>query len=268
MKKSFPVIFPVFFAVLVSNALSYAASSPIPCEKAHELPPISDNDMGFIRGIVSGLKDVLDDVSCPKLYCKKYLAWEQKNYFRLPACSGFYVDPKGKVGPLTDTVAKLVAQDIETYGNKSPFMQNYSQFEAVCKNFDLMNASEKVGFYAWFFENLAFHETTCSPIPENTAANVPNGPAVGLYQLEYDPRGPLMARPRLRRFASRDPHRRRKHAMRVRDLPKPARQSSRSFRVGERQRAADANGLLAIDQSDARSQAHEEASPSASGSLS
>ncbi len=187
------------FIVLTFMVLSVSGSSAAEPPCAPDAPrPISEKDMAFLNEITSGLKTGLNETNCTALACQKYLTWEKNNYMHYPACSGFFVDARGNVGPETMEIAELIAGDIKKSGNQSAFMQDYRQYDGICPGYKKMNASERVGFYSWVFELIAFPETTCKATPENNGANVPHGPAVGLYQLEYDPmirswRGPLCA---------------------------------------------------------------------------
>ncbi|MDR3608657.1 MAG: hypothetical protein P4M08_14940 [Oligoflexia bacterium] len=148
---------------------------------------LSTKDIAMLTHIANGLNEGLAPI-CDNANCDEFLAWAKDKSEHYPYCAPFFVDKNGKVGPLAIAMAKRVAQDIKENGTHSVFMQKYPQFQAACPGFSKMNGSEMVGFYTYFFEILAYSETTCNPSEKSYAANVPNGPAVGLYQLEYDPR--------------------------------------------------------------------------------
>ena len=136
-------------------------------------------------------------------------AWIENAYSKYPWCSAFFIKPpsspqtpptkaekaaaihqqmpigqSGHFGPLAQVLITQVAADIKQNGEKSPFMGQYADIQAACPGFEKMNALERVGFYTYVLEILSYNETSCNPRMINNAPDVPNSPAVGLFQLE------------------------------------------------------------------------------------
>jgi hypothetical protein len=179
------ILFAIFALSLSWLGWATRAYATEPCNP--DGSPAVLTDEALLNAIIGGLNGGLDNY-CHSESCQKLVNWEADNARRYPYCAGFFMDEQGKPGPLATVIGKLIASDIRSNGTKSVFMEDYSQFVAACPAFSKLSGPSKVGFYTWFFEVLAYPETTCNPNRRLYAPNVPNGPAVGLYQLEYDPK--------------------------------------------------------------------------------
>jgi hypothetical protein len=122
----------------------------------------------------------------------KLVKWAQEEFTDYPHCSRFFIEPgeKGKVGDLGKMIARMVGEDIRQNRDASVFMQNYADFDAPnrCPGFKNFTPDMKVAFYTWIYELTAFAESSCNPnVKNNTDNDVPNGPAVCMYQMELAP---------------------------------------------------------------------------------
>jgi hypothetical protein len=157
------------------------------------------NDFSEIDSFDTLLNSNLEDcdpqkhnMSNPRTYQNcKVLEWGQALSDLHPHCKRFFISDDGKIGELAALISKMVADDIKTNRENSGFMKMSAQFEKkfegqpICPGFKDFTPLMKVAFYTWIFELTAYAESTCNEnIKPNTAADVPNGPAVGLYQLE------------------------------------------------------------------------------------
>ena len=116
--------------------------------------------------------------------------WAQEEFVDFPHCARFFIEPgpQGKVGDLGKMIAKMVGEDIKKNREASVFMQNYPDWDTpnMCPGFKDFTPDMKVAFYTWIYELTAFAESTCKPdIKANVDGDVPNGPAVCMYQMEY-----------------------------------------------------------------------------------
>lgn len=135
--------------------------------------------------------------------------WLEHSYSQYSWCDSFFIKPPlpqaqlsqraedaaakhedmpkakaGHFGPLSQVIFRQIAMDIQTKGESSPFMGQYQDIQLACPGFQKMNALERVGFYTYLMEILSYNETSCNPRMINDQPDVPNLPAVGLYQLE------------------------------------------------------------------------------------
>ncbi len=131
-----------------------------------------------------------------KLSCEKtseqgcvLIKWlQQKHETYAKSCQGFFVDEKGGLGEMSKAIARHILSDLEENRENSVFYKNNPDFDKLCPGFKKMNPMQKLAFHTWIFELTAFPESTCNVgIPANRSAEVPNGPAVCLYQLELSP---------------------------------------------------------------------------------
>ena len=116
--------------------------------------------------------------------------WAQEEFEDYPHCARFFIEPgpQGKVGDLGKMIAKSIGEDIRKNREASVFMQDYAEdFDRpnMCPGFKNFTPDMKVAFYTWIYELTAFAESSCNAdVEPNTDNDVPNGPAVCMYQLE------------------------------------------------------------------------------------
>jgi hypothetical protein len=107
-------------------------------------------------------------------------------------CREFFFDSKGKVGSLGKLILEYLSKEWEYTINHpedpSPFFyDNIGDIiqDGRCSQFASFTPEQKILFWTYVMQNLAFKESSCDPnIKPNVSADVPNGPAIGLYQLE------------------------------------------------------------------------------------
>lgn len=125
--------------------------------------------------------------------------WGLELRSKQPACSAFFINDKGIPGDLAINVFEtLTDEDFATSPYFNPgYLQDVNKF---CPAFDKLRREDRIVFWVYVFQNLAFKESTCNPKAENWSKAVPNPPAVGLLQLEQRKdlrawRGPACAVP-------------------------------------------------------------------------
>lgn len=143
-----------------------------------------DNFANLIQNTLSCTADMQDSTSEADRQTCILISWAKEEFKDYPYCGKFFVNKDGQVGELAKHISSLVAEDIKIHENESVFMKDNPDFELYCKGFKKMTPTIRVAFYTWIFEITAFMETTCKPETINNSPGVPNGPAVGLYQLE------------------------------------------------------------------------------------
>lgn len=124
------------------------------------------------------------------------IEWAKNEAIDKKHCADFFINEDGNLGELGQLMSRLVSEDIIKEGENSVFLKNYPEIEKICPNYPKFTTGVRIGFYTYWMEVLAFFESTCNPDKINDNKDVPNGPAVGLYQMEPKPstrswRGPL-----------------------------------------------------------------------------
>jgi len=182
------VIWILSLSFLFSPRLSIGQDSQLPCIRCDqdpvkgliEGPEITKELEDISRGILtqSCEHDVTDD-ECT------LIRWAKDGFKKYPHCSRFFVDQDGKLGELARLTAQRIVNDIEVNKGDSVFVQDYPDIDEICPNYKNFTPVEFVGFFTSAMEILAYRESSCDPNTHpNRASDVPNGPAVGLYQLE------------------------------------------------------------------------------------
>lgn len=113
-----------------------------------------------------------------------FIKWAQARASKYEHCASFFVDGSGQLGKLGRLVAKNVADDVIAGQGSSEFLNLHPDIQALCPGFKSLSPVGKIWFYVHLFEIMGYLENTCGEQGRNTAANVPNGPAVCTYQLE------------------------------------------------------------------------------------
>ena len=195
MKHFFPLglIAAILFANLSWSSTEVAPSSaPLtlskaPCIDCHP----SDKDKSDFESLLIFGKQLDKNLSCDKTSDQGCLVikWlQQKHQTYAKNCQGFFVDQTGGLGELSRSIARHILEDLQENRESSVFYVDNLDFQKLCPGFKDMNAMQKLAFHTWIFELTAFPESTCSVgVPANRSAQVPNGPAVCMYQLELSP---------------------------------------------------------------------------------
>jgi hypothetical protein len=105
------------------------------------------------------------------------------NLLSISKCSEYFVGTSGQAGPIYSIIAKKIAKDIQ-FNGESALMQNYPDILDSCPGFVNFTVPQKIGFWTWFMEVLAYLESSCNPANANLHAT--DGVAVGLFQLNGD----------------------------------------------------------------------------------
>ena len=204
MRTKILVVGILFVGSLVSAQVPVAKTEAVgACATCSSNAGKVDEDL--FSGVTNFQKIVDKGLSCENETAENCLLiqWIEEKYREYPACKAFFADDqKGKPGPLAVMVAKSIADDIAKNKFDSVFMKDNSDFDQpqICPGFKNMTPMQKVAFHTWIFELTAFPESGCNAgVTPNSASDVPNGPAVCLYQLELAQslrkwRGPNCAR--------------------------------------------------------------------------
>ena len=177
----------VVFTILNFPVLTWSKDKPVEATSPALLcSQCSLNDNQLAR--LQNMREVLDE----KIACNNttdpsdciVIQWAAEKYKLYPYCGKFFINPNGQLGYLSQLVAGQIAQDITTKKEESAFVKEYPDLVKICPGFKTMSATNKVSMWTWFFEILAFFESTCDPSKSNYQPDVPHGPARGLYQLE------------------------------------------------------------------------------------
>ena len=158
-----------------------------------------------------------DPELCAILNWAKYLGGKYK------FCSEFFVSGSGEVQGLGKYVAIYIADEMKKNGTNSLIVKNFEDLiqpidpeymsyiekgfaaskvkslslpanlevvresaKAVCPNYPKLSAFARLAFITQFFAALGYLESTCGKNTHNDDVDVPYGPAVCIYQLEYE----------------------------------------------------------------------------------
>ncbi len=173
-------------------------SAPAACPECHAALEMTalEKEGQYLRQLSKGVVDfsnVCKDSKNPAQILEtdtqscKILKFSKSKYDEYGKnCAQFFNDKDGKLGRLSILLTKQISSSILNEKD-SPFLKSYPDLvnDQVCPGYEKMEATSKVAFWTWFFEIMGFFETSCNPNSKNSANDVPNGPAVGLFQLEY-----------------------------------------------------------------------------------
>ncbi len=148
---------------------------------------------------IVNLKNMFDttvavDKCQDKKTCETMIAFTHDLTKDYPYCADYFIDANGKPGKLLRFVIDQIVDDVQknaTPGHSelstSVYVQDYPDLDAACPGYKNMQGVQRVVFWGWLFEILGFLESSCDASKLNNAAEVPNPPATGLYQLEPTP---------------------------------------------------------------------------------
>ncbi len=190
MKKFIFLISILFVGSTVKAQTEAAVSEPgacIDCSSKVGLANLAQ-DLESLKRLSTGTADFSKACVDPNDPNCKILQFSKEKYVEYgKSCANFFNDKDGKLGKLSLLLTKHISASILKENENSPFMKSYPDLISadMCPGYTTMKPTSKVAFWSWFFEIMAFFETSCNPNAKNSANDVPNGPAVGLYQLEY-----------------------------------------------------------------------------------
>jgi hypothetical protein len=140
---------------------------------------------------ITGLRNLVNSEfrSCDTINCD-FLKWLQDPNGKLwaQACNGYFDMKASRLGEFGVTLAHLLIDDLEGASKRltlSPFFSNdVGGLVELCPNYPNLGPVDRIAVWQLVFQGLGFKESTCDPAKSNSQRNVPNPPAVGLYQLE------------------------------------------------------------------------------------
>lgn len=171
----------IFLIIILFTTYTFTAEPPT---NKTCVVPVTEDQFEILKNIPELLKKPLPcNGDTPN---GKIISWAKDQFGRYDdrGCDKFFVDKNGNLGELSKLIVTQISADMVAEKDNSAFLQDYPDIIALCPGYTTMQPTSRLAFWAWFFEILAFFETSCRPELANNAADVPDGTALGLYQME------------------------------------------------------------------------------------
>lgn len=162
--------------------------------------PCDSGDINKQLSVISELSDFIHrdgDLSRYKDGPQKEILARAMEYTdRYKGCKDFFVKKEKDGAVHLAPQAKAIASSVVDLAKTNPTVRNalynvdmsddpnrFQGLRDVCPNFNKMDDTSKTAFWVWFFENLAYHESSCG---RSLTAQGVNCKAICIYQLEED----------------------------------------------------------------------------------